>query len=860
MDEEESHQPARDDAPIGSAHSASADEVVASLGVDPETGLSSTEAAERQHAHGRNELEAEDRVSAGHILLDQVRSTVVVLLAVAVVAGFLIGEYIEAIAIAVVLVVNTVVGFVTELRAIRSVEGLRSLASAIADVERDDTREELDAAELVPGDIVSVEAGDQVPADIRLIEASDLTVEEAALTGESAAVEKSTDAVDAESGVGDRTSMLFMGTTVQSGRGRGVVVATGSGTEVGQIATMVQGAESGRAPLQEGLDRLGRTLSIVVVGVTAVLIGIGLLRGLELREVLEVAIALAVAVVPEGLPAVATLTLTVGMRRMARRNALVSRLPTVETLGSTTVVASDKTGTLTTNVMEVVQVELADGVDESTLWETAILANDADISEDGEDIGDPTETALLRAAEEAGVDWRELRASTTRRAEDPFDSESKRMAVVVADTVHAKGAPEALLDEDSRLGRAAEEMGERALRTLAIGRRTVADGEIEDGTDPGDLAYEGLEILGVVGLQDPPREETIRALETLRGAGIRVVMVTGDQPRTARAVADQIGIRAGRVISGAELAELDDEALAEAIREVDVFARVEPEQKLRIVEGLQAAGEVVAVTGDGVNDAPALRQADVGVAMGETGTDVAREAAAIILMDDDFATIEAAVEEGRRIVANIRRFGQFLFSWHLGIVLLIATSLTAGFSAPLAGLMILWNNLVIDVIPSFALALEPGREDAMRDPPRPKDEPVLGRGTLRRILVQGSLIAGVGLSAFFLGVEVLELALPQAQTMTFVAVTTAQLLAVFNARSEHGSGFAGATRNPFLWAALGITLVLEAIALFVVPLRDVLGLTALPGTGWGIAAALALIPLLGTQGVRFFSRTWVRSP
>ncbi|NCD19734.1 MAG: HAD family hydrolase [Actinobacteria bacterium] len=860
MDEEESRQPARDDAPIGSAHSASADEVVASLGVDPATGLSSTEAAERQHAHGRNELEAEDRVSAGHILLDQVRSTVVVLLAVAVVAGFLIGEYIEAIAIAVVLVVNTVVGFVTELRAIRSVEGLRSLASAIADVERDDTREELDAAELVPGDIVSVEAGDQVPADIRLIEASDLTVEEAALTGESAAVEKSTDAVDAESGVGDRTSMLFMGTTVQSGRDRGVVVATGSGTEVGQIATMVQGAESGRAPLQEGLDRLGRTLSIVVVGVTAVLIGIGLLRGLELREVLEVAIALAVAVVPEGLPAVATLTLTVGMRRMARRNALVSRLPTVETLGSTTVVASDKTGTLTTNVMEVVQVELADGVDESTLWETAILANDADISEDGEDIGDPTETALLRAAEEAGVDWRELRASTTRRAEDPFDSESKRMAVVVADTVHAKGAPEALLDEDSPLGRAAEEMGGRALRTLAIGRRTVADGEIEDGTDPGDLAYEGLEILGVVGLQDPPREEAIRALETLRGAGIRVVMVTGDQPRTARAVADQIGIRAERVISGAELAELDDEALAEAIREVDVFARVEPEQKLRIVEGLQAAGEVVAVTGDGVNDAPALRQADVGVAMGETGTDVAREAAAIILMDDDFATIEAAVEEGRRIVANIRRFGQFLFSWHLGIVLLIATSLTAGFSAPLAGLMILWNNLVIDVIPSFALALEPGREDAMRDPPRPKDEPVLGRGTLRRILVQGSLIAGVGLSAFFLGVEVLELALPQAQTMTFVAVTTAQLLAVFNARSEHGSGFAGATRNPFLWAALGITLVLEAIALFVVPLRDVLGLTALPGTGWGIAAALALIPLLGTQGVRFFSRTWVRSP
>ncbi|MGM0385093.1 MAG: cation-translocating P-type ATPase, partial [Actinomycetota bacterium] len=840
-------------------HAVAADEVLTSLRVDPETGLSSDEAADRQQRHGRNVLEARERASAARILLDQVRSTVVVLLAVAVVAGVLIGEYAEAVAIAVVLVVNTVVGFVTELRAVRSVEGLRSLASTIADVERDDTREELDAAELVPGDIVSVEAGDQIAADIRLVEASDLTVEEAALTGESAAVEKTTEAVDADSGVGDRTSMLFMGTTVQSGRGRGVVVATGSRTEVGQIATMVEGAQTGRAPLQEGLDRLGRTLSIVVVVVTAALIGIGLLRGLDIREVLEVAIALAVAVVPEGLPAVATLTLTVGMRRMARRNALVSRLPTVETLGSTTVVASDKTGTLTTNVMEVVDVALADGVEESTLWETAILANDADISEDGEDIGDPTETALLRAAEDAGVDWRELRAAAARRAEDPFDSESKRMAVVVGDTVHAKGAPEVLLDGDSPLGRAAEEMGERALRTLAIGRRTVADGEIEDGTDPGDLAYEGLELLGVVGLQDPPREDAIRALETLRGAGIRVVMVTGDQPRTARAVADQMGIRAERVISGSELADLDDDAFTAAVGEVDVYARVEPEQKLRIVEALQAAGEVVAVTGDGVNDAPALRQADVGVAMGESGTDVAREAADIILMDDDFATIEAAVEEGRRIVANIRRFGQFLFSWHLGIVLLIATSITAGFSAPLAGLMILWNNLVIDVIPSFALALEPGRDDAMHDPPRPKDEPVLGRGTLKRILVQGALIAAVGLSAFFLGLETLGLTLPQAQTMTFIAVTTAQLLAVFNARSERGSGFAGATRNPFLWAALGITLVLESIALFVAPLRDVLGLTALTGTGWGIAAALALIPLVTTQGVRF-ARTWAQSP
>jgi P-type Ca2+ transporter type 2C len=833
-------------------HATGIDDVLAALSVDPDTGLSHPEVLRRRERHGRNELGAQQKVSTVRILLDQVRSTVVVLLAVAAVAGALIGEYVEAAAITVVLIVNTVVGFVTELRAVRSVEGLRSLASAIADVEREDTRDEVDAVELVPGDMVSLEAGDRVPADLRLVEASELTVVESALTGESAPVEKSLEAVDSDAGIGDRLSMVFMGTTVQSGRARGVVVATGLDTEVGQIATMVDQAEAGRAPLQEGLDRLGRTLSVVVVGLTGALIGIGLWRGLDVREVLEVAIALAVAVVPEGLPAVATLTLTVGMRRMAQRHALVRRLPTVETLGSTTVIASDKTGTLTTNVMEVVDLALEPGVEEHALWESAVLANDADLAEDGDEVGDPTETALLRAAEAAGVDWRGLRAGCTRRAEDPFDSESKRMAVVVDSTVHAKGAPEVLLagQEHAELAAAADDMGRRALRTLAIARRTVADGEIADGTDPGQTAYEGLELLGVVGIQDPPRPEAVQAVATFRDAGIRVVMITGDQPRTAQAVARQIGMDAAHVLTGRELAALDDDRFAEVAGDVDVYARVAPEQKLRIVRALQAAGEVVAVTGDGVNDAPALRQADVGVAMGRSGTDVAREAADIVLMDDDFATIEAAVEEGRRIVANIRRFGQFLFSWHLGIVLLIATSLTAGFSAPLAGLMILWNNLVIDVIPSFALALEPGRDDAMRGRPRPKGEPVLGRGTLARILVQGVLIASVGLAAYFLALGPLGLSLAQAQTTTFVAVTSAQLLAVFNARSERGSGFTGATRNPYLWAALGVTVALEAAALGIAPLREVLGLALLPAGAWWVAAALAPLPLVLTQTVR----------
>ena len=833
-------------------HGSHVDDVLTTLDVDPDTGLSATEARTRQDRHGRNELAHARTASAARILIQQFRSTVVVLLIAAVIAGLAIGEYVEAAAIAIVLIVNATVGFVTELRAVRSIEALRSLASSIADVERDDRRDEVDAGELVPGDIVSVEAGDRVPADIRLVEASELTTVESALTGESEASEKSVEPVRPGTGLADRHSMLYMGTTVQTGRGRGVVVATGANTEVGKIAALVDETRGGRAPLQEGLERLGRTLSLAVVILAAALIGIGLLRGLDLREVLEVAIALAVAVVPEGLPAVATLTLTVGMRRMAKRKALVRRLPTVETLGSTTVIASDKTGTLTTNVMTVVEVTTAGPATSEDIWESATLANDADIDPDGGGIGDSTEVALLRAADEAGLDWRTARSRSPRQAEDPFDSESKRMAVIIENVVYVKGAPEVLLTErsDPALARAAEDMGNRALRTLAVARRTLASGESPPAGAFPESAYDGLEVLGILGIQDPPRPEAARAVAAVQTAGIRVVMITGDQPATAQAVARQIGLNAGQVLTGRQMASLSAEQLSEAAAVTDVYARVAPDQKLKIVRALQASGNIVAVTGDGVNDAPALRQADVGVAMGASGTEVAREAADIVLLDDNFATIGAAVEEGRRIVANIRHFGQFLFSWHLGIVIVVAVSFIGGFTTPLAGLMILWNNLVIDVIPSFALALEPGKEDAMKDPPRRKDEPILGRGTVRRIISQGLLIAGVGLASYFIALNVLELPIQQAQTTTFVALTAAQLFAVFNARSEHGSGFKGAGRNPFLWYALAVTVALEAVALGFPPLRDILGLTPIPGEAWLVAAILSPLPLICTQTIR----------
>ncbi|MFP3883776.1 MAG: cation-translocating P-type ATPase [Actinomycetota bacterium] len=833
--------------PVDEPHALEVDDVLDRLDVDEEVGLHAGEVERRRRVVGRNALEQRRQLSGWSILWDQMRSAVVLLLIAAVVAGVAIGEIVEAAAVAVVLAVNTVVGFVTELRAVRSMEALQRLAGSVADVERQDRRDEIDAVDLVPGDIVAVEAGDRVSADIRLIEASDLEVEESALTGESEAVHKSPGSVPGETPLAERAGMLYTGTTVRAGRGRGVVIATGTSTEVGRIADLAAATDTMQAPLQAGLERLGRTLSLVVVGLAVALAGLGAVRGLEVHEVLEVSIALAVAIVPEGLPAVATLTLTVGMRRMARQNALVRRLPTVETLGSTSVIASDKTGTLTANEMRVVELHSADGVDRDDLWRIAVLCNDADIAPDGDPVGDPTEVALLRGAEDAGFDWRTERERLDRDDEIPFDSDAKRMAVVIGGQVLAKGAPEVMLDPMDHADLVAEvdAMSERALRTLAI-----AAGPAPKAGESDEEVFAAAVPLGVVGIMDPPRSAAIDAVAVCHRAGVRVVMVTGDQPRTAAAVARELGIRHEHVMTGAEIDACDDDELARRIVEVDVFARVSPEHKLRLVRALQADGEIVAVTGDGVNDAPALRQADVGIAMGRAGTDVAREAADIVLTTDDFSTIEHAIQEGRRIFENIRRFGQFLFSWHMSVVFVVVASIVLGEAAALAGLMILWNNLIIDVIPSFALALEPSSDDAMNTPPRPKNEPVLGAGTVRRILIQGLLVGGVGLTTYLLALGPLDLALAQARTATFIALTTAQLLAVFNARTDRGSGFRGATANRYLWGALAITLALEAVALGIAPLRDLLGLTVLSPTAWAVALSLATVPLVLTQTVR----------
>ncbi|WP_062135353.1 cation-translocating P-type ATPase [Demequina aestuarii] len=836
-----------------SSHSQSADEVLAALDVDGDVGLTEEEARRRRESIGRNEI-ADDGTTPWWVLLwRQIAQAVIVLLLGAAVVGLVVGEVVEAIAILIALIVNITVGFATEFKATTSMEALKDLLRTVAEVERDNRREEIDAADLVPGDIVGIESGEQVPADLRVIDAEGLQIDEAGLTGESASATKDTSPVDASTPLAERTCMAYMGTTVLAGRGRGVVVATGARTEMGRIAELTSSAEQTQAPLQAGLNHLSSRLAIGVVIGSIVLFLLGWWRGNDVTEMVEIAVALAIAVVPEGLPAVATLTMAVGMRRMARGNALVRRLPAVETLGSTTVVCTDKTGTLTRNEMTVVETHVAEGAEDDHLWHASALCNDADIDQEGDPVGDPTEVALLEAAGKAGLDWRGLREASARDHEVPFDSASKRMAVVVDGIVHAKGAPEVILQpaRDQALIHAARTWATRGLRTLAFARG--------EASGDGDELFEGLQAVGVVGMHDPPRTQASAAVEALHGAGVRVVMITGDRPDTATAIGRQLGFRTEGAFTGAELAEMDKDELSAPLQGDAIFARVAPEHKLRIIEALQSQGEVVAVTGDGVNDAPALRQADVGVAMG-SGTDVAKDAADVVLLDDQFGTIELAVQEGRRIFTNIRRFGQYLFSWHVAEVSVITVAVLAGWSPPLAGLMILWNNLVIDVVPSFALALEPSRTDVMKEPPRDPREPVISRAVLRRIALHGLLVAATGFAAYGAAHLWLDLSNPQAQSVTFLTMSVAQTLAVFNARSESGSGLRGARQNPWLWGALAVVGTLTMAAMTLPPLRDILGIAAIPGVAWMVALLLALVPLAAVQATRAVRSALARHP
>lgn len=864
-------------------HSLSAAGVAQSLGVSPEAGLSEAEAARRLGHHGPNRLRRQKPRSRLAILAHQFRSVIVWLLAAAAALSLVMGDHAEAAAIVIVLLLNGAIGFFTELRAARSMEALFHIAEVRTRVRRGGHVRMIDARDVVPGDVVVLEGGDVVTADLRLTEASSLQADESVLTGESAPVAKSPRPVASETILGDRTPMVFKGSAITRGSGEAIVAATGMATELGRISRLTETARAEASPLETRLERLGLMLIWVTLALALGTALAGVLRGHRPDEMLQTAIALAVAAIPEGLPVVATLSLARGMWRMARRNALIRRLSAVETLGATTLILTDKTGTLTENRMTVVRFLLEKGEFDPAAPDPAVtlalktgaLCTTAALGTGGEEgTGDPMELALLRVAEEMGT-----ALPAGRIGQHAFDPERRMMATIHADTDGAfyavKGAPEAVIDAcdvvlaadgpqaltdaaRSEWNRRNARVASEGLRTLGLATKTTRDAK----ADP----YDGLMLIGLVCLADPLREDVPPAIAACRAAGIRVVMITGDHAATAARIATDAGIGGNRaaVIEGHELAGLDPDEVMEETREkidaADVFARVAPETKLTLVSFHQRYGQVVAMTGDGVNDAPALKKADIGVAMGLRGTQVAREAADVVLKDDDFATIVEAVRQGRVIFGNIRKFIVYLMSCNLCEVLVVAGAVGAGLPAPLLPLQILFLNLVTDVFPAFALGLGQGDGREMRRPPRDPSEPLVSQAEWIRIAGLGAAQTIATLAAFTLALFALQLSVDQAVTVAFLTLALAQLWNVFNTRAEDAPPFINdVTRNPFVWGALALCLILIGAALWSPGLSAVLNLTA-PGTrGLALAAGASLIALVLGQALLAFTaalRRW----
>jgi Ca2+-transporting ATPase len=835
-------------------HAAPAAEALAALGSSAQ-GLASAEAAQRLARHGPNALPEGARRSPLRMLAGQFADfMILVLLAAAVVSG-LVGEPVDTAAIVVIVLLNAVIGFVQEWRAERAMAALRRMAAPTARVRRDGAVATLPAAALVPGDVVLLEAGNVVPADLRLVEAARLRCAEAALTGESLPVDKHTEALpDVALPLGDRASMAWKGTLVAGGRGVGLVVATGPATELGRIARLLESAEEVKTPLQKRLARFGARLAWAVLAVCAIVFVAGLLRGEPPALMFLTAVSLAVAAIPEALPAVVAISLALGAAKMVRQNALIRRLPAVETLGSITFVCSDKTGTLTKNRMQAEAFWSGSGgsggsgggggADHDSgrtltpgLLRALVLVNDAAPAAPGASeplVGDPTEVALLEAAQARGVDAEALRREWPRRGEFAFDSERKRMA-----TLHAcgegllacvKGAPEAILPRCTRQAGAAgplpfdarpalaeaERLAGRGLRVLAFAER-----RLDRLPAAADEAESDLAFLGLVGLLDPPRDEAAAAVAECRAAGIEPVMITGDHPATARAIAERLGIlgQGGRVITGPELAALPDAEFAAQVRDIRVYARVDPEQKIRIVRALQAAGEFAAMTGDGVNDAPALKAADIGVAMGRAGTDVAREAAHMVLLDDNFATIVHAVREGRRIFDNIRKFIKYTMTSNSGEIWVIFLAPFLGLPIPLLPIHILWINLVTDGLPGLALAAERGERNLMQRPPRRPDENLFAHGLWQHIVWVG---LSMGAVCLLLQAWSLGSAGAHWQTMVFTVLCLSQLGHALAIRSERESTFSlGLLSNPALLGAVLFTLALQMATVYVPALNPI---------------------------------------
>ena len=878
-------------------HCLSADETISRLGSDSTTGLTEARALELLETHGRNELRPAERTPRWRMFLAQFNDFMIWVLLGAVAISAIEGQIPEAIAIMAILLLNGVLGFVQEFRAEQALEALKQMSAPTATVIRDGREQEVEASLLVPGDLVLLEAGDRIPADGRLTETAALQTEEAALTGESAPVHKRASGVcEEDSALGDRMNSVFASTAVAVGRGRFVVTSTGQATEVGHIATMLSEQTEEKTPLQNELQTVGKTIALIVLAIAVIVFfeevwrafaGSGMSLGEAFssgafRETLTlallVAISLAVAAIPEGLPAIVTVALSLGVRTMATHNALVRKLHAVETLGSTTFICSDKTGTLTRNEMVVhgiiAGLDLAevlpdyalqpaehrlDEDDLQLLLEIASACNDAHYSADGALLGDPTETALIVAADRIAGN----RVSPRRVAEVPFDSERKRMTTVheIEDRrfAYLKGGTDVVLglctharlhgnvvdmteELRSRLHQMNETLASSGHRTLAfamreLGRDVVADESIE----------QNLTYVGIMGLLDPPRAEVSAAIEECHHAGIKVAMVTGDHALTARAIGDQIGLLEGeRIVTGPELAVMSDDELYDVVEDIRIYARVNPEHKLRIIGALKRRGEIVAMTGDGVNDAPALKKADIGVAMGRIGTDVAREAADMVLADDNFATIVEAVHLGRIVFDNLRKFILFLLSCNMSEVLIVFTTALFAPAPALLPLQLLWINLVTDGLPALALGVDPGSPRVMDRPPRGADESILTRERQVQILWQGALIT-VGALVMYLGAKsgfIDANSAAHAQTMLFTTVVVAQLLHAFSFRSRTRSVFrAESLKNRWLNLAFVGSLGLQALVVYVPALQRVFHTQPLDGLDWLAVLAAALVPM-----------------
>jgi Ca2+-transporting ATPase len=914
-------------------HALEPEKVVNELATSPDTGLSQQEAQQRLEKYGPNQLEEAPSISFWQMLGEQFNNFIVILLIVASLVSAFLGEWVEAVAIMAIVVLNAGLGILQERRAEEALAALRQLAAPDAQVIRDGRRQVIPARQLVPGDIVLLEAGNYIPADVRLTEAINLRVEEAALTGESLPVEKDASAVLlGDVPLGDRRNTAFMGTLVSYGRGRGVVVGTGMRTQIGLIATLLQAVQQESTPLQRRLDQLGRTLGWAALIISGLVFVVGSLRGQDPLEMFLIAVSLAIAAVPEGLPAVVTISLALGMREMIKRNALIRRLSSVETLGSATVIGSDKTGTLTQNEMTVTQI-WADGqsievtgsgyvprgefkIDGktinladyraalTTLWVGA-LNNDALLEESGASdmertfrvVGDPTEGAMIVAAAKADPNYLALQQAYPREQEIPFDSTRKRMITLheVLDphkedispftdgdpqqqwhVVAVKGAPDVVLDlctqyqkiddtqaplseeQRQRILNANDQMAQQALRVIAVGYRVTKSlpDEIKSETVEGEFIFVGL-----IGMIDPPREEVAAALARARRAGIRTVMITGDYPKTARAIAEQIGLLepGHQVLTGSDLNQMDDEKLQREVEFTDVFARVSPEHKVRIVKALRARKHIVAMTGDGVNDAPALKQADIGVAMGITGTDVAKETADMVLTDDNYSSIVSAVEQGRVIYSNIRKFVFFLLSCNTAEISIIFLAILAGLHSPLNPIQLLWLNLITDGAPALALGMEKGDANIMEQKPRPPSEPIINRLMLIGIVVQTIVKTFSTLLAYWIGLVLHPVPAGEfnitASTMAFVTLAFSELLRAYTTRSEHYSlARIGVFTNRNMNYAVLVSAVLLLAVVHIPFFNPIFETVPLDLQHWSYILPLLFIPAIAAEVTKWVMR------